>query len=301
MAKLVSCSWPGMWHASSSPGSWSGPINHQDSTCPLLAWHNNGKICHFSRTNCQVVLPPAPCPAVLGTRICSRQPCPAAPCSPHSCGSSCPLPSSRWSWPRWRCLTWRSSWGSWSQPPLQQQDHYKDFDKTILSQYYTGHLWRPILMLSLALGLWGIWNTTEPASRSRAMLAISDTWRSPDSKYFYWCSIWGQSMVSIVLPFIYLLTVTGVSLECNYIDNTWHWENNSIWLTRWPTYSVWHPSHHHELVSHGVDIVHLELVDAVVQAGVEQIHEVNQLKNVYIESSSIKEDRIDTYLYISDW
>ena len=84
-------------------------------------------------------------------------------------------------------------------------------------------------------------------------------------------------MVSIVLPFIYLLTVTGVSL--GVITLTTPDIEKTAESYKWtPTYSVWHPGHHHELVSHGMDIVHLELVDAIVQAGVEQIHEVNQLK-----------------------
>ena len=46
------------------------------------------------------------------------------------------------------------------------------------------------------------------------------------------------------------------------------------------TYSVRHSGHNHELVSHGVDVVHLELADAVVEARVEQVHEVDQLGNV---------------------
>ena len=41
------------------------------------------------------------------------------------------------------------------------------------------------------------------------------------------------------------------------------------------TYSVRHSGHDHELVSHGVDVVHLELADAGVERGVEQIHKVN--------------------------
>ena len=46
------------------------------------------------------------------------------------------------------------------------------------------------------------------------------------------------------------------------------------------TDSVRHPGHDHELVGHGVDVVHLELADAVVEARVEQVHEVDQLGNV---------------------
>ena len=47
-------------------------------------------------------------------------------------------------------------------------------------------------------------------------------------------------------------------------------ENGTDLTSKWsPTYFVWHPRHHHELVSHGVHIVHLESVDAVVQVGVE--------------------------------
>ena len=34
---------------------------------------------------------------------------------------------------------------------------------------------------------------------------------------------------------------------------------------------------HHELVRHGVDVVHVELADAIVQRGIEEVHEVNQL------------------------
>ena len=44
------------------------------------------------------------------------------------------------------------------------------------------------------------------------------------------------------------------------------------------TDSVGHPAHHHELVRHGVHVVHLELGDPRVQAGVEEVHEVNELQ-----------------------
>ena len=44
-----------------------------------------------------------------------------------------------------------------------------------------------------------------------------------------------------------------------------------------PTNPSWHPGHDHELVRHRVDVVHVELADAVVQGGVEKVHEVNQL------------------------
>ena len=44
------------------------------------------------------------------------------------------------------------------------------------------------------------------------------------------------------------------------------------------TDSVGHPTDHHELIGHRVHIVHLELGDPGVQAGVEEVHEVNELK-----------------------
>ena len=44
------------------------------------------------------------------------------------------------------------------------------------------------------------------------------------------------------------------------------------------TDSVGHPAHHHELVRHGVHVVHLELGDPRVQTGVEEVHEVNELQ-----------------------
>ena len=43
------------------------------------------------------------------------------------------------------------------------------------------------------------------------------------------------------------------------------------------TNSSWHTRHDHELIRHGVDIVHIELADAVVQRGIEEVHEVYQL------------------------
>ena len=43
------------------------------------------------------------------------------------------------------------------------------------------------------------------------------------------------------------------------------------------TYFVWHPRDDHELVGHGVHVVHLELADPGVQGRVEQVHELNQL------------------------
>ena len=39
------------------------------------------------------------------------------------------------------------------------------------------------------------------------------------------------------------------------------------------TDSVGHPAHHHELVRHRVHVIHLELGDAGVQAGVEEVHD----------------------------
>ena len=44
------------------------------------------------------------------------------------------------------------------------------------------------------------------------------------------------------------------------------------------TDSVGHPTDHHELIGHRVHIVHLELGDPGVQAGVEEVHEINELK-----------------------
>ena len=41
------------------------------------------------------------------------------------------------------------------------------------------------------------------------------------------------------------------------------------------TNSVRHSRHNHDLLSHRVDIVHLELADAGVERSVEQIHKVN--------------------------
>ena len=43
------------------------------------------------------------------------------------------------------------------------------------------------------------------------------------------------------------------------------------------TNSSWHSGNYHELVRHGVDVVHVELADAIVQRGIEEVHEVNQL------------------------
>jgi len=42
------------------------------------------------------------------------------------------------------------------------------------------------------------------------------------------------------------------------------------------TYFVWHSRHHHELISHCVDIINVKLRDPSVQTGVEQIHKVDQ-------------------------
>ena len=44
------------------------------------------------------------------------------------------------------------------------------------------------------------------------------------------------------------------------------------------TYFVWHSRHHHELISHCVDIINVKLRDPSVQTGVEQIHKVDQLE-----------------------
>ena len=44
------------------------------------------------------------------------------------------------------------------------------------------------------------------------------------------------------------------------------------------TDSVGHPAHNHELIRHRVHVVHLELGDPRVQAGVEEVHEVNELQ-----------------------
>ena len=77
-----------------------------------------------------------------------------------------------------RCQTWHKSLVSLSLPPLQVLDHWKvervDKHRDIMT-----NLWNPIRIPSFAFGLWGIWNTTEPARRSRAMLAISEAWWSP--------------------------------------------------------------------------------------------------------------------------
>ena len=42
---------------------------------------------------------------------------------------------------------------------------------------------------------------------------------------------------------------------------------------------VWHPRHHHEVVSHGEHVVHVELGEASIQVGVEKVHELHQLRN----------------------
>ena len=44
---------------------------------------------------------------------------------------------------------------------------------------------------------------------------------------------------------------------------------------------VWHPRDHHEVISHGVDIIHLELPEPFIQISIKEIHEVNQLKYCY--------------------
>jgi len=44
------------------------------------------------------------------------------------------------------------------------------------------------------------------------------------------------------------------------------------------TYFVWHSRHHHELISHCVDVINVKLRDPSVQTGVEQIHKVDQLE-----------------------
>ena len=42
---------------------------------------------------------------------------------------------------------------------------------------------------------------------------------------------------------------------------------------------VGHPRHHHEVVSHGEHVVHVELGEASIQVGVEKVHELHQLRN----------------------
>ena len=49
------------------------------------------------------------------------------------------------------------------------------------------------------------------------------------------------------------------------------------------TYLVRHARDNHELISHGVHVVHLELADPCVQCRVEQVHELYQLKHQIIE------------------
>ena len=65
-------------------------------------------------------------------------------------------------------------------PPPKHTDVLLERSPTVaIIESKKGHLWSPILMLSLALGRWGIWKTTLPARRSSAIEAISVTWRSP--------------------------------------------------------------------------------------------------------------------------
>ena len=54
------------------------------------------------------------------------------------------------------------------------------------------------------------------------------------------------------------------------------------------TDSVGHPADHHELVRHGVHVVHLELGDASVKAGVEEVHEVDELQWKYSSAVMIQ-------------
>ena len=46
------------------------------------------------------------------------------------------------------------------------------------------------------------------------------------------------------------------------------------------TYLLWHPRHHHELISHIVNIVHSELGKSHVQCTIEHIHEIYQLNKI---------------------
>ena len=84
------------------------------------------------------------------------------------------------------------------------------------------NLWKPILMFSFAFGLCGIWNTTEPARRSRAMLAISVTWLSP-----------------VIDWFIYELIMISIT----------------------PTNISWHSWNNHEVICHSEDIVNIEFCE----------------------------------------
>ena len=54
---------------------------------------------------------------------------------------------------------------------------------TELSQCGDIFLWKPILTFSFMLGLWGTCRTTNPANKSKAILAISVTCLSPENQY----------------------------------------------------------------------------------------------------------------------
>ena len=123
--------------------------------------------------------------AFLATRTGSLRPSGWASWMSHWSGSSCPPPASQSPAPQPPSPTSRSSWGFSSRQQLRWRDHFIKY--LLLKRKPSGpnsffHLWNPILMFNLALGLWGIWNTTDPARRSRAMLAISTTWLSPENK-----------------------------------------------------------------------------------------------------------------------
>ena len=77
-------------------------------------------------------------------------------------------PNNIQTWPSYQCRTWCSSWGCCFRPPPPWQGHCGNPSWTIhISKYCicAGNVWN--LMVSFALGRWGIWKTTEPTMKSK--------------------------------------------------------------------------------------------------------------------------------------
>ena len=87
----------------------------------------------------------------------------------------------------------------------------------VVTAYCGTDLWKPILMLSLALGLWGIWNTTEPARRSRAIEAISVTWLSPGKSSLCIYVVITETMI-IMIPM--LLGIPDTTMKSSVMVST---------------------------------------------------------------------------------
>ena len=107
-------------------------------------------------------------------------------CSSTWCVSACPRRRTRSSWRWWRSCTWCSSWAAWSPPPRRPPGRCGESGYFPIHVKYFCHLcpntflWNPMRTLSFMFGLWGICKTTNPARRSNAMLAISETCLSPE-------------------------------------------------------------------------------------------------------------------------